>query len=141
MCPERLRLDRRAGPGGYPDADEGPAVGEYADAVDEVLAADRIDDDVCAARAGQLAGAFDEAAGRVVDPVLEPERLQPFELLVAGRGRDHGRARALGELNRGHPDTAGSGVDQNGLARGEVAGGEQALMRGSERDRHARRAR
>ena len=85
-------------------------------------------------------GAFDEAVGRVVDPVVEPERLQPFELLVARGGRDDGCARALGELDRGHSDAAGSRVDQDGLALGEVAGGEQALVRGAERHRNARRA-
>ena len=73
--------------------------------------------------------------------MVEPERLQPFELFVAGGGRDHGCARALGELNPRHSDAACSGVDQDSLALGEAAGGEQALVRGSECDRHARGAR
>jgi hypothetical protein len=34
-----------------------------------ILAADGVDDDVDAARVGQLVGAFDEAVGGVVDPV------------------------------------------------------------------------
>ena len=76
--PQRTGLDRRASPAGDADADQGPAVREDADAVDEVLAADRIDDDVHATRVGQLIAAIDEAAGRVVDPMIEPERLQSF---------------------------------------------------------------
>ena len=46
----------------------------------------------------------------------------------------------LGELDRSHPNSAGSGVDQDGLAVGEVPRREQALVRGPERDRHGRGA-
>ena len=72
--------------------------------------------------------------------MVESERLQPLQLLIARGCRDHGRARALGELDRCHSDAAGSGVNQNSLALGEVPSSEQALVRGPERDRHARRA-
>jgi hypothetical protein len=114
---QRPRLIAGAGPGVYPDADERPAVREHADAVDEVLAADRVDDD--AARAGQLAGAFHEAVGRIVDPWSSPSAasrpsfssLEAIEITVAP---------AIGDLNRGHPDAAGSGVDQNRLALAAV---------------------
>jgi len=44
-------------------------------------------------------------------------------------------------LRLGHANAAGSGVDQNGLARGEFARGEQALVRGSDGDGPTRRAR
>ncbi len=98
-----------------PNADERPAVGERADAVDQVLAADRVEDHVSAAPVGQLARPLDEVLAGVVDPVVETELLQAFELLVARRGRDHGRAGLLGELDRGHPDASGSGVDQGRL--------------------------
>src|SRR5438105_282618 len=70
--PERLRLDRRARPGGHPDADQCSPVREHPDTVDEVLTADRLDHDVYALRVGQFVGALDEVLGRVVDPVVEP---------------------------------------------------------------------
>ena len=97
--------------------------------------------DVGAAPVGQLARPLDEALAGVVDPVVEPELLQAFELLVAGRGRDHGRAGLLRQLDRGHPDATRAGVDQGGLAGLEVAGGEQALLCGPVRDGNARGAR
>lgn len=87
-----------------------------------------------------LVGALDEALRCVVDSVVESERFEPLELIVAGGGRDNGCARALGELNRGHPDAAGSGVDQDGLALGEVPGGEQAVGRQHAIRVHAARA-
>lgn len=131
--PERPRLYLRALTGGHPDADEPPSVGEHADAVDEALAADRVENDLHTPRVGQLVGALDEVFVRVVDRMVQPERLQPLQLLLAGGRRDHGRAGALDELDRDHADTARPSVDQNGLARGEVAGGEQALVRSPER--------
>ena len=70
--------------------------------------------------------------------MVEPERLQAVELLVAGRGGEHGRAGLLGELDRGHPDASRPRVDQRRLPGLEVAGGEQALLGGPERDRDAR---
>lgn len=53
-------LDLGAGAGRHPDADERATVGKRTDAVDQVLAADRIEDHVCAAPVGQFARSFDE---------------------------------------------------------------------------------
>jgi hypothetical protein len=117
-----------------------PAVGERPDAVDQVLAADRVEDDVGAAAVGQLARALDEVLGGVVDPAVETELLEALELLVAGRGRDHGGTGLLGELDRGHPDAAPARVNQGRLPGLEVAGGEQALLGGPERHRDTRGA-
>src|SRR5436305_253860 len=78
--PERTRLDRGSSATGDADAHERAAVRESFDAVDQVLAAYRVDHDVHAARFGQLLCALDEAVARVVDPVVEAELLQPFEL-------------------------------------------------------------
>ena len=64
LPPQRFGLDSRAGSGGDPDADQRPPVGERLDAVDEVLAADRVQDDVDAAAVGQLADLLDEALSR-----------------------------------------------------------------------------
>ena len=47
--PKRTRLDRRPCSAGDPDAYKRPPVRKNLDAVDEVLAADRVDDDVHAA--------------------------------------------------------------------------------------------
>ena len=71
--------------------------------------------------------------------MVEPELPQAFELLVAGRGRDHRRAGLLGELDRGHADASSSGVDQDRLAFTQVRGREEALLRGAERNWHASR--
>ena len=60
---------------------------------------------------------------------------EPF---VARRGREHRRAGAVRELDRRDADTARSGLDEHGLARLEVPELEQAVVRGPERDRHAR---
>ncbi len=73
--------------------------------------------------------------------MVEPELLQALELLVAGRGCDHGRAGLLGELDRRHADAPGPGVDQGRLPGLQVAGGEQALLRRADRNRDARRGR
>ena len=75
---------------------------------------------------------------RVVDAVIEAELLQPLEPVVARRGRDHGRAGALRELDRGDADAARAGLDEHGLAGLEVAELEEAVVGGAERDRHAR---
>src|SRR2546427_681630 len=113
-----------------PQPYERPAVGERANAVDEGLAADRVENHVNAPPVGELACSLGEVLADVVDPVIETELLQALELLIARRRREHGRSSLLGELDRGHPDPAGSGVDQSRLAALEVAGGEQALLGG-----------
>ena len=66
---------------------------------------------------------------------------EPFEALVARCGREHGRAGALRELDRGEADAARAGLDQHGLAGGQVTELEEAVVGGAERDRHARDAR
>ena len=71
-------------------------------------------------------------------PWSSPNGVEPLEPIVARRGRDHGRARALRELDRGDADAAGAGLDQHGLARLQVAELEEAVVGGAERDRHAR---
>ena len=54
----------------------------------------------------------------------------------AGGGEDLG-AEVAGELDRGHADAAGAGVDQHPLARLQVGEVEQAVEGGGEDDRHA----
>ena len=63
---------------------------------------------------------------------------EPFEAVVARRGREHRRAGALRELDRGDADATRAGLDQHGLARRQVTELEQAVVGGAERDRHAR---
>jgi hypothetical protein len=130
LRPQIPRLDVRAGATRHADADEHPAIGERADAVNEVLAADRIEDHVGAAPVGQFACPVDEALAGVVDPVVEPERLQAFELLVAGAVEITVAPACVCQLDRGQPDATRAGVDQGDLAGLEVAGGEQALLCG-----------
>ena len=71
--------------------------------------------------------------------MVETEVLQTFELLVAGGGREHGRASLLGELDRGHADASRPGVNQSGVPRLEMTCGEQALLGRPERDWDTRR--
>ena len=70
--------------------------------------------------------------------MVEAERAEAGRALVARRGREHGRAGPLRELDRGEADTAGAGLDQHGLARVQVTELEEAVVGGAERDRHAR---
>ena len=106
------------------------------------LAADRVDDDVGAVAAGQLADRGDEVAVAIVDAVIEPEGLQPLELVVARRGGEHGRTGALGELDGRDADAAGAGVDERRSrppAAGRTRTGSRRRCRtGSARRRRAR---
>ena len=108
---ERLRVAARAA-----DGDAAAAVREALHAAGQDPPADRVDDEIDAAAAGDRADLVDPVVVRVVDAVIEPEVLQPLEPLVARRGRDHGRAGALRELDGGDADTARAGLDQHRLA-------------------------
>ena len=81
--------------------------------------------------------AVDEVAVAIVDAVIEPEGLQPLELVVARGGGEHGRTGALGELDGRDADATGARMHQDGLARLQPAELEQAVVGGAERDRHA----
>src|SRR5262245_6717945 len=70
---------RRVAPG-RADVGDPPAIGRRLDAPRQRASADRVDDDVRAAPARQLAHGRDEVARAIVDAVVEAERLQPFEL-------------------------------------------------------------
>ena len=91
-------------------------------------------------RPSVIARTFVDPVGvRVVDAVVEAERLQPLEPVVARRGGDHRRAGALGELDRGDADATRAGLDRAPSRRpDEVAELEEAVVGGAERDRHAR---
>ncbi len=72
--------------------------------------------------------------------VGDAELAQGVPLGGAGGGEDLG-AEVAGELDRGHADAAGAGVDQHllaGLQAGEV---DEAVVGGEEDDRHRRRLR
>ncbi len=70
--------------------------------------------------------------------MVEAELAEAGQAIVGGCGRDHGRAGALRELDRGEPDTAGTGLDEDRLARVEVTELEEAVVGRPERDGHAR---
>ncbi len=76
-----------------------PRYREARDAALQHLAADRVDDEVDAAAAGDLAHVRDPVGLRVVDAVVEAERSSGCEPLVARRGRErrsHRRASRAG---------------------------------------------
>ena len=138
--PQGLRLDRRPAATGDADADEGAPIRQRLDAVDQVLPADRVEHHVGAAAVRQLVHALDEALGRVVPAVIQPEQLQPFELVVARGRRDDRRACRFAKLDRGHPDAdRRRRRDQGRLPLRQLAGRDQALLRRAERDRNAGR--
>src|SRR5581483_12278936 len=107
-----------------------------ADAVDEVLATDRVEDHLRASPVRQFERPLDEVLARIVDPMIEPELPQALELLVARGGAEHRRAGLLGELDRGHAHAPGAGVDQGRLSCRELPGCEQAFLGGRKRDRY-----
>ncbi len=114
---ERAHVERLLVAAGAPDGDAPPAIGQALHAALQHLAAHGIDDEVDALAAGELAHPVDPPRLRVVDAVVHAELVQRPQPLLARRGREHGRARALGELDRGDADAARAGLDQHGLAR------------------------
>src|SRR5439155_187940 len=75
--------------------------------------ADGIDDQIDAAPAAQTPRLRDPIVVAVVYPVVQPEFLQPLQLLVAGRRGQDGRARPLGHLDSGQADAAGARLDEH----------------------------
>ena len=70
--------------------------------------------------------------------MVEAELAQPVQPLVAGgRGEDRGRAGRLGQLDRGQPDAARTGLHEHRLARPEVPELEEAVVGRTELDRDA----
>ncbi len=76
----------------------------------------RIDHQIDALAVGQLHDRLGDVAGAVVDTVIHAERLQTFEPFVTRGGCEYGRARALGQLNRGYADAARARLHQYRLA-------------------------
>jgi hypothetical protein len=102
-----------------------------------VWPADRVDDHIGAVPAGELAHRGDEIAAAIVDAVIETERLQALQLLVARCGCEHRCAGTLRQLDRGDADAAGAGVDQCGLALRSRPNSKRQSVGGAERNRHA----
>src|SRR5690606_20134341 len=69
--------------------------------------ADRVEHQVDAAAVGEATGHVGEVVGPVVDAVVEPERPQAVQLLVARRRGQHGRPRPLGQLDGGDAHAPG----------------------------------
>src|ERR1700722_957409 len=91
------------------------------------------------AAVGQTSRLRYESIAAVVDPLVEPELGQPFQLVVARcRGEDPGSG-PLRHLDGGDPDASGTGMNQSRLARFQVPELEQAIVGRPERHRHAGR--
>ena len=99
--------------------------------------ADRIDHDIHAT-AGDLHHRLHDIFGRVVDAVIEAERLEFLQAIIARSCGEHARTGALGELDRRNADAAGTRLNKNRLAFLETAEFEQAIVRRAERHRHDR---
>ena len=74
----------------------------------------------------------------VVDAFVHAVVVESRQPAFARRGREHGRAGALGELDRCEPDAARARLDEHRFARVQVAELEQAVVGRPERDRDAR---
>jgi hypothetical protein len=98
--------------------DEDPAfVVDHAQALIEHIAADRIQDDVGSAAAGQRLHPFAQALGAVVREFVGTARSCQVEPILAARGCDDARAERLAHLDRRQPGTAGGPGNEQGLPR------------------------
>ena len=136
------RVGRRDGGGvaevGLAHLEEVAAARQQAErGVDEV-AGEAVEHDVDAAAAGgaEELGLEVERARRREMVVVEAERAQGVPLGGAGGGEYLG-AEVAGELDRGDPDAAGRGVDQDALAGLETGEVDEGVVRGEEYDRDA----
>src|ERR1700735_576917 len=71
--------------------------------------------------------------------MIETQRLQSLQSLVARRCRKDCSTRALGELNRGDTYTTGTGLHKDCLSRLELTELEQAVVGGAGRHGDCRR--
>ncbi len=108
-----------------PQVTSRPAALEAEHGARERVLADMLEHDVDALLLRQLADDALEAVGSVVDDVIGAERLRRFDLLVGADRRDHRRAVALGQLDRGRADAGAAGMDEDGLAGLELGVVEQ----------------
>ncbi len=125
---------------GLAHLEEAAAAGQQLQRGVDVIPSQGVEDDVDALALGELEELVPEVEiARGGDVVLGDAGLaQDVPLGGAGGGEDLG-AEVLGELDRGHADAAGPGVDQHplaGLQAGEVA---EAVVGGEKDDRHRRR--
>src|SRR5258706_16261755 len=90
-------------------------IAERQQALLQRAAADRIDDEIDALVVGDAHYLGDQILSRIVNAVIEAERLQPRELVFAGRRRDDDRTRPLRQLDRGKADRAGARLDEDGF--------------------------
>ena len=123
---------------GIAEPTDPPAIGDRGDAALERSSADRVDDEIGAPPVGQPHDLGGNILGRVVDPVVHAVLGEPLEAAIALGGRDDGRTCRLGELDGRHPDPTGAGLDQDGVARLQMAELEEAVVGRPELDRDGR---
>src|SRR5262249_29776054 len=114
---EGAHVDRFLVATGAAHGDAAAAISEARDTPLQDLAADRVDDEIDARAARQVANDIDPIGARVVDAFVHAEVVQRLETNVARRGRVHNCSGPARELDRGDAHTAGAGLDQHGLAR------------------------
>ena len=68
-----------------------------------------------------------------VDAMIQPERLEPLELVRGARRAPNQRPHGVGDLNGGRADTAAGGMHQHALAGCQAALGQQSIMRRDKR--------
>ncbi len=113
--------------------EEAAAAGQQLQRGVDELRRQRVEDDVDTLAAGDLEEPVPEVeVARGGDVVLgDPRLAQRLPLGRAGGGEDLG-AGLLGELDRGHADAAGAGVDQHPLPRPQTGKVVQAVVGGEE---------
>ncbi len=86
--------------------------------------------------AGNFANPFDEILAAVDDDVVTAVGTRQFGLLVAAHRADHGRAQMPRPLAGDQSDSAGGGVQQDGIARLHPVGAPQQVLSGHALQHH-----
>ncbi|CAD5377767.1 hypothetical protein OF001_U230019 [Pseudomonas sp. OF001] len=131
-------IERRDRPGGGADADQQAAALERVQRGHEGVLADAVEHHVDADAIGQLAHALGDVLVAVVDGVVAAMGAGDFGLGLGGHGADHGQAEQLGPLRDDQADTAGGGVQQDGVAGLEVVDAAHQVGRGQAAHGHRR---
>ena len=98
----------------------------------------RIEDDIDAAAAGQFHDGLGEIAAPRVDDVPHAQAFEERAFGGAARAGDHFRAKVMGDLNRCHADSAGSGMHEHAFALPHAGDVIERVPGGHEDDRDRR---
>ena len=122
----------------FADFEETAGFGEAGEAHRDRFGGERVEDDIHAAAVGEFHDGLREIAAAGVDDVFDAERFEQGALGRATGGGDDLGTEMMGDLDRGHADTTGTGVDENAFARFHPGDVVQRIPRGHEDHRQRR---